>query len=78
VSFSVHREARGQLSGVGSLLPPCGPHGLSSGCQAWQQAPLPAEPSHWPASSAFMILSKYLKHVHIIFMAGIEITSNKH
>lgn len=35
--------------GAGSLIPPCGSLGLNSGCQAWQQARLPTEPSSvWP------------------------------
>lgn len=29
--------------------PPCEAWGLDSGCQAWQQVLLPAEPSSWPA-----------------------------
>lgn len=31
-----------------SLLPLCGFQGLNSGRQAWQQAPLPTEPSCQP------------------------------
>lgn len=34
-------EVRGQLAGVGSLLPPCRTQGSSRGHQPWQWAPLP-------------------------------------
>lgn len=36
-------EVIGQLTTVGSLLPPCHSWGSNSGCQAWLQMPLPAE-----------------------------------
>lgn len=36
-------EVTGQL--LGSLLPPCGFWGLNLDLQAWQEVPLPAEPS---------------------------------
>lgn len=39
---------RVQLGGVGPLLLPCGAWGLNASCQTWQQAPITAEPSHWP------------------------------
>lgn len=32
-----HVEARGQLSGVSSLLSPCGSWGFNSSSQTWQQ-----------------------------------------
>ena len=38
VHHSTHVEARGQLSRVGSFLPPCGSQGLIPGPQAWWQA----------------------------------------
>jgi hypothetical protein len=44
----MHVEVTEQFLGVSSLLPPCGSCGLSSDCQAWQQVPLPAEPSRQP------------------------------
>lgn len=37
-------EIRGQLLGVDSLLLPHGTWGLTSGCQTWQESPLPTEP----------------------------------
>lgn len=37
----MHMEVRGQLTGVGSRLPPCGPWGLNSGPWSWQQVLLP-------------------------------------
>ena len=36
------------IVGLGSLLLPCAFQGLNSGCQAWQQVPLPIEPLCWP------------------------------
>lgn len=42
---SVHMELRGQLEVVYHVSLPCGSQGLDSGCGAWQQAPLPPEPS---------------------------------
>lgn len=45
-------EVRGQFMGVGSL-PPFGLWKLNSGHWTWQQAPLPAEPCHWPRSRYF-------------------------
>lgn len=42
--------AGGQLEEAGSLISlhgVCGTWRLNSGCQAWWQVPLPAEPSHW-------------------------------
>lgn len=36
-------DARGQPTGVCSLLPPCGLQELNSGIETWQQAPLPVE-----------------------------------
>ena len=39
---------RGQRGGAGLYLFPCGSWRLNSGHQAWQQAPLPAEPSCQP------------------------------
>lgn len=38
--------ARGQISGVLSVLLPCGSQGLTSGCLVRQQLPLPTEQSH--------------------------------
>lgn len=35
VWHSIHVEVRGQLSGIGSLLQPCGSWGSNSGCQVW-------------------------------------------
>lgn len=46
-------KVRGQLKGVSSL--PCGPWGLSAGCQAWQQAPLSTEPYRQPFPIFFYI-----------------------
>lgn len=40
--------SRRTICGVSSLLPPCSPLELNSSHLAWQQAPLPAEPSCWP------------------------------
>jgi hypothetical protein len=37
---------------------PCGSWALNSGCQAWQQVPLPSEPSHWPIFFSFKTVSK--------------------
>lgn len=47
---SMHVEIKGQFSGIGSHLPLCRCQELNSGCQAWQQVPLPAEPSHGPST----------------------------
>lgn len=41
-------DVRGQLKGVSSLLLSGGFQGLDSECRAWQQDPLPTEPSHQP------------------------------
>lgn len=41
-------EVWAPLAGTGSSLPPCGSQGSDTGPQAWQQAPLPAEPPKWP------------------------------
>lgn len=38
--LNVTMEARGQLSGVGSVLPPCGLWRSKPGHQAWQQLPI--------------------------------------
>ena len=38
---------------VGSFLLPVGVCGIKLGCQAWQQSPLPAEPSHRPFTFLF-------------------------
>lgn len=43
------REVRGQLAGVGALLPPCEFWGLNSGHWTWWQALLPTEPSQQPS-----------------------------
>lgn len=48
--FSVHTEVRGQLSGISSLLLPCGTQEYSSAHQAGPQVPLPTEPSHLTGS----------------------------
>lgn len=37
------QKVRRQLMGAGFLLLSCGCQGLNTGCQAWQQVPLPAE-----------------------------------
>lgn len=37
-------EVKGHLTGVCSLLPPHGAQELSSGHQAWRQAPFPTKP----------------------------------
>jgi hypothetical protein len=42
----MHVEDTEPLVGVSFLFPPCGFQELNSGHQAWQQAPLPAEPSY--------------------------------
>lgn len=39
-------DIRGQPSGFDSLLSPGRSQTLSTGCQAWQQVPLPSEPPH--------------------------------
>lgn len=39
---------KGQLAGTGSRFYKCGLWELSSGLQAWQQIPLPTEPSQQP------------------------------
>lgn len=44
----VTHGTRGQFVQVSSLLQPCGLQRLTSDHQTWQQAPLSAEPSHWP------------------------------
>lgn len=36
-------EVKGELGGVGSLLPPCGFQSSNSGCQACRKVPLPAQ-----------------------------------
>jgi hypothetical protein len=50
---SMLAEVREQLAGVGSFLLPVGVCGIKLGCQAWQQSPLPAEPSHRPFTFLF-------------------------
>lgn len=40
VCVSVCVSVRGQLAGIGFLLPLCGSQGSNTGCQSWQQAPL--------------------------------------
>jgi hypothetical protein len=46
-------DVRGQLKGVSSLLLSGGFQGLDSECRAWQQDPLPTEPSHQPKQCIF-------------------------
>lgn len=41
-------KVKGQLLGVGSSIPPCGPQGSHSGHRSWRQAPLRAEPPSQP------------------------------
>lgn len=36
------------LQGLGCVFAPCEAWDLNSGHEAWQQAPLSADPSHWP------------------------------
>lgn len=55
-------EVRGQPVVVGSRFSPCGFQGLACGCQAWQQAPIPAEPSPGP-----LMLSKYWHNAERLF-----------
>jgi hypothetical protein len=50
---SVCVEVRGQPVRVGSLLLSCEFQGPNSGHQAWGQAPVPFEPSHWPIPFEF-------------------------
>lgn len=38
-------EVRGQIAGIGSLLPSCGSRELNSAYQVWLQAQLPIKPS---------------------------------
>lgn len=40
-----HMEVRGQVSVIPLLLPTCGIWGWNSGCQGWQEIPLPTEQS---------------------------------
>lgn len=42
---SVSVEFRGSLARAALVFVSCGSLGLNSGCQAWPQVPLPAEPS---------------------------------
>lgn len=65
VSHSTHAKVGGQLSEIGSLLPPCGSWQSNSGNQAWQQASLPGEVPHqslimyFPPHSKCIIQSCY-------------------
>lgn len=43
-TYSVHAEIRGQLAGVSSTPPPCGPKGSNSGPQAWSKVFLHSKP----------------------------------
>lgn len=63
----MHVEARGQLLGVGALLLlPCESWGPNSGGRAWQQAPLPAEPSRCPGLSLIVILVFALRATEVL------------
>lgn len=46
----LHSVVRAQLAGTSSF-PSCGSWGLTSGRQAWQQAPLSAVPVFWSFSA---------------------------
>lgn len=46
-------EVRRQVERVSSRLPPYGPQGSISVCQAWQEAPLATEPYAWPNKHCF-------------------------
>lgn len=56
-SFILHMSARksalvrGKLSGVSPFI--CWFQGSNLGPQAWQQLPLPSEPSSWPTPILF-------------------------
>lgn len=63
---STHVEAREHTCGVGTLLLLCGSQGLNSGHRAWQQAPLPSEPSNQPAQNIFLEL---LNSCHLHYSA---------
>lgn len=47
-------EVRGQSEEVNFLLLSCGSWGSNSGCQAWQQEWLPAEPFCQPNTTLFL------------------------
>lgn len=47
-SQCVHEEVRGELVGIGSLLPQGVFQGLDSGCRAWKQMPLQMLLWHFP------------------------------
>lgn len=53
---------KGQLAGIGSILPLCGLQGLNTGDQAW--CPLPAKPSLWPSTLIFETRSLTEHEVH--------------
>lgn len=54
VRQGARREVRAQSAGVGSHLPSRESQGLNSGCQFWQQAPLPAETSRQRHGNHFL------------------------
>ena len=62
------KEVKGQLASDGSPLPLCGSQELNSGCQAWQQAPLTPEPSHWPNTH----MSTMVDISHIVYVSQKE------
>lgn len=46
------------MEAVGPLPLPSGCQGLNWGCQVWQHAPLPSEPSHWPSALCTRCITK--------------------
>lgn len=63
VHHTTHVEVREQVTRVSSLLPWCVTPGIGFLCQAWMQAPLPAEPS-WRPESPFYDIQRKGIHLH--------------
>lgn len=56
-----------------SFLALCGMQGLSWDGQSWLQAPLPAEPSHWPSGCPFLSHKNFIEDIPMPFCCKLVI-----
>ena len=61
----MHVDVKGQLTGVSSLLVPCGSWRLISDPQVWRKVPLATEPSCW-FFNKFRSETRCLRHRHFL------------
>lgn len=50
----LHVEVKGQLAGLGSLLPSYVSREQTH--QTWQEGPFPSRPTHWPENNSIFII----------------------